>query len=287
MKKRLQIGITFLFLFMLLSACSNAPRNTGESAPSDPLGWSKTSDLSKGVFFALATDPTDPNVVYAASSTLSVYKTADGGVTWTAANRGLPGQPVRSLVVDPIDPLMIFAAAAGGELYKTNDGGDSWQVIGSGLTQNTAYAAAFNSYAPPSGMDVISGEEINSLSWNAVPNATAYRLYYFDCSSCTSFPPAFNSATWQKIDQADPTKLQYVHTGLNNATPYYYVLTAFVGGEETATSAMVSSRPAERDTSTNPRPDGIKVTAGDRQNTIRWNTVSGAATRHWLHAFSV
>ncbi|WDT74488.1 MAG: hypothetical protein MPW16_14640 [Candidatus Manganitrophus sp.] len=114
MKKGWQSGIFFLFLFALLAGCSNDPRNTGPRESPEPTGWSDTSDLSKGIFYALAADPTNPNVIYAASSTVSVYKTTDGGATWSAANRGLPGQPVRSLIVDPINPLKIYAALAGG-----------------------------------------------------------------------------------------------------------------------------------------------------------------------------
>lgn len=268
MKKGLRSGIFFLFLFALLAACANEPRNKGPQEPAEPTGWNKTSDLSKGVFYALATDPTNPNVIYAASSTVSVYKTTDGGATWTAANRGLPGQPVRSLFVDPLNPLKIYAAVAGGELFKTDDGGSSWQVIGSGLSQNTAYAVAFNPYAPPSGIDVVSGNTSNSLSWDAVPNATAYQLYVLTCPSCPR----------NLIDRPDPVSLSHLHTGLDNGTPYYYVVTAMVGGEETTTSAMVSSKPAEKESGQNPPPDAIKVTAGDHQNALRWGTVSGGPT---------
>lgn len=274
MKKGLRSGIFFLFLFTLLSGCSTDARNTGGNTSSDLSGWNKANDISKGVFYALATDPARPEVIYAASSTLSVYKTTDGGATWTAANRGLPGQPVRSLVVDPIDPLKIFAAVAGGELFKTNDGGDSWQVIGSGLAQQTVYAVASHPYAPPTGIDVFSGDKFNALDWNAVPNATAYRLYFLDCPGCTA-PPTFNGS-WTRIEISDPTQLQYNHAGLTNGTPYYYVVTAVVGGAETAPSAMVSSQPAVKDNSPNVPPDGVKVTTGDGQNTIRWNIVSGA-----------
>lgn len=276
MKKGWQSGIFFLFLFALLAGCSNDPRNTGPRESPEPTGWSDTSELSKGIFYALAADPTNSNVIYAASSTVSVYKTTDGGATWTAANRGLPGQPVRSLIVDPINPLKIYAVLAGGELFKTEDGGASWQIIGSGLVQNTAYAAVFNPYAPPSNMDVSAGNASNSLSWNAVPNATAYKLYFRACPGCTT-PPSFDTATWTLLDRPDPVALSYVHTGLTNGIPYYYAVIAVVNGEETTPSAMVSAVP-ENVTGQNPPPSATKVTAGDGQNTIRWGTVSGAGT---------
>jgi len=280
MKKELQSGIFFIFIFTLLAACSNDPRTPNTPPPTTSSGWSQSSGLSKGVFYALAADPTNQNIIYAATSTLSVFKTTDGGLSWVPASQGLPSQAVRSLLVDPLNPLKIFAAVAGGELYKTNDGGASWQVVGSGLSQTTAYAVALNPYAPPSGFQVVAGDTINTLSWNAVPNATAYRLYFLDCSLCTTLPPAFDSATWQKVDLTDPTQFSYIHKNLNNGTPYYYVLTALIGQEETTTSAMISSKPTPTvlNPTPPPAPEGLTVTAGDGQNTLRWNVVSGAAT---------
>lgn len=276
MKKGWQVGILFLFLSLFSAACANDPRNKGPQAPAEPTGWNKANDLSKGVFYALAADPTDSNVIYAASSTVSVYKTTDGGATWSAANRGLPGQPVRSLLVDPINPLRIYAAVAGAELFKTDDGGTSWQVIGSGLAQNTAYAVALNPFAPPINLEVVSGDTVHSLTWNIVPNASIYWIYYLDCSSCVSFPPSFDRATWKKIQVNHPPRFPFLHTDLVNGTPYYYVLTATVGGAETAVSSMVSSKPAVKEQNPNAPPHGIRVAAGSEQNSIRWNTVSGA-----------
>ncbi len=165
---------------------------------------------------------------------------------------------------------------AGGELFKTDDGGASWQVIGSGLAQNTSYAVAFHPYAPPSNMDVVSGDTINSLSWSAVPNATEYKLYFRDCPGCTT-PPLFDKSTWILISRTDRVLLSHIHTGLTNGIPYYYAVTAMVGGAETTNSAIVSAVPAEKVTQ-DPPPEGIKVTAGDGQNTLRWGTVSGGAT---------
>ncbi|MFY9269108.1 MAG: hypothetical protein WAO55_05085 [Candidatus Manganitrophaceae bacterium] len=142
-----RIGIIPILFLLILFGCD---RNTGGSGgdTSLPTGWSKSSDLSKGVFYALAADPNDPNVVYAASSVLSVYKTIDGGTTWSAANRGLPAEPVRTLLVDPNAPLRIYAAVAGGELFKTEDGGAIWSQIGQGLAQYTPNTVVYDSIVP-------------------------------------------------------------------------------------------------------------------------------------------
>lgn len=275
MKKLFKNNILAIFLLALNAACSNDPRRPEGNTVVTPTGWVQNSNLSKGVFYALATDPTNANVVYAATSTLSVYKTTDGGTTWAPASRGLPALPVRKLLVDPINPLKIYAAVAGGDLYKTSDGAASWQPVGQGLTQQTVFSVAYHPFAPPGGVGVTSGDTLNTLEWNAVPNATAYRLYSLSCSSCTS-PPALGG--WPSINLTDPTKLQYSHTGLTNGTPYYYVLTALVGGEETVPSSMVAAVPAAKVNGPTPPPDGIKVTVGNNQNTVAWNATSAGVT---------
>jgi photosystem II stability/assembly factor-like uncharacterized protein len=73
---------------------------------------------------ALAFAPSDPRVAYA--GTLGgVFRSGDGGSSWTAASNGL--SYVESLAVDPHDPAVVYAAAGG--LFKTTSGGASWRLL--------------------------------------------------------------------------------------------------------------------------------------------------------------
>jgi photosystem II stability/assembly factor-like uncharacterized protein len=93
---------------------------------------------------AIAVAPSDPQIVYVASGEglqrpdLSVgdgiYKSTDGGKTWT--HLGLrDGQQIPALVVDPRDPNRLFAAVLGHPyganqergIYRSTDGGQTWQ----------------------------------------------------------------------------------------------------------------------------------------------------------------
>jgi hypothetical protein len=65
-----------------------------------------------------------------------VYKSINGGATWTDASTPVTDD-VLALAIDPITPTTLYAATrccidpAG--IYKSTDGGGSWQAVNSGL----------------------------------------------------------------------------------------------------------------------------------------------------------
>jgi photosystem II stability/assembly factor-like uncharacterized protein len=89
--------------------------------------WAVSSNGLPGhnVIHALAPDPMDPQIVYAALQGSGVFKSIDGGATWAPANGGMSDTFTRSLAVDPVHPQTIYAGAETG-IYKTTDGGQTW-----------------------------------------------------------------------------------------------------------------------------------------------------------------
>ena len=81
---------------------------------------------------ALAVDPRDPRVLYAAGWTLDpaagggIFRSADGGHTWKPA--GLEGHAVRALALAPSSPDTVVAGALDG-VYRSRDAGASWERI--------------------------------------------------------------------------------------------------------------------------------------------------------------
>jgi photosystem II stability/assembly factor-like uncharacterized protein len=107
---------------------------------------------------ALALDPTDRNVVWAGSGESwtrnsvsvgdGVYKSTDGGETWTRA--GLNGtERITKIVVDPADGNTVYVCAPGPlwsdssnrGLYKTSDGGRTWTKVLAGANLSTGCSA--------------------------------------------------------------------------------------------------------------------------------------------------
>ncbi len=67
-----------------------------------PLGQTQTTRVAvSGRISAIEIDPTDPNKVYAAAAQGGVYRSLDGGATWTPIFEGAESLSIGSLTLDP------------------------------------------------------------------------------------------------------------------------------------------------------------------------------------------
>jgi subtilase family serine protease/photosystem II stability/assembly factor-like uncharacterized protein len=89
---------------------------------------------------ALVVDPADPRVLYAGGVAGGVWKTTNGGSSWTAlTDTLLPNLAIASLAIDPAHPNVVYAgtgegvfngdAVRGAGIFKTSDGGASWTQL--------------------------------------------------------------------------------------------------------------------------------------------------------------
>ena len=100
---------------MLLAALAGAPLAAAVGA------WSSLGPDGGAVGAA----PSDAQVVYAGASHGGVFRSADGGITWAAAGRGLLDDRIVALAVDPRHSATVYAAAFTG-VFTSGDGGDGW-----------------------------------------------------------------------------------------------------------------------------------------------------------------
>ena len=95
-------------------------------------------------------DPTDKQRMYVAISAGGVYRTDDGGSTWTAQNRGIRamfmpnkypefGQCVHKIVMHPTRPERLFLQNHWG-LYRSDDHGENWTDIANGVPSDFGFA---------------------------------------------------------------------------------------------------------------------------------------------------
>ena len=98
----------------------------------DGDSWEK---IRKGRIYAVAIDPTNPDIIYAGLG-YSLLKSIDGGDTWTKLGDGNPLFDVIEfyvVVINPENPDIVYAGGleifTGWYLFKSIDAGDSWTLI--------------------------------------------------------------------------------------------------------------------------------------------------------------
>jgi photosystem II stability/assembly factor-like uncharacterized protein len=118
------------------------------------MGLPKSERISRIII-----DPTNSDIVYAAvmgalwgdSEDRGVYKTADGGKTWTRLLYVNPSTGCADMVMDPENPSLLYASmwdfrrqahtfrsgGAGSGLFKSTDGGATWNKAQNGLPKGT------------------------------------------------------------------------------------------------------------------------------------------------------
>jgi photosystem II stability/assembly factor-like uncharacterized protein len=132
---------------LALAACggNDATKTNGVDGGISGHWMLAAAGLPSEVVQVLAVDPTDPATVYAglvsdtARQTGSgVYKTGDGGATWTKASAGIsvPGSSelpgILSLAIDHLNPQTVYAGGFA-SLWRSSDGGASWSsFLGAG-----------------------------------------------------------------------------------------------------------------------------------------------------------
>jgi photosystem II stability/assembly factor-like uncharacterized protein len=79
-----------------------------------PIGNQLNDVLAVAPANALLIDPAQSNVLYLATSGSGVFKSSDGGITWTAFNDGLTQLDVRAVALLHGDSFTLFAGTPGG-----------------------------------------------------------------------------------------------------------------------------------------------------------------------------
>ena len=118
-------------------------QNTGIQAASGPAG--------DGIpVFTLSVDPLNPETIWIGTTSGQIYRSDDGGSTWTEKDQGIIRQPevlikFRGLTIDPLSSDIVYVMGeligtptepgqivTGGVVYKTIDGGENWDLIWGG-----------------------------------------------------------------------------------------------------------------------------------------------------------
>jgi len=214
----------------ILAAASGAPANSVYESIDSGKTWNMLSG-SPGSIGALAADPANANIWYAAAASYfgpgSIYKTVDNGLTWTtltntgatslavstagvfaAASNGLIqsrdggvtwtatslSAPVSQVAVDPANPQTVYAA--GNQVYMSSDGGAHWTLA---LPARQGVNALAVLPGPPSTLFVCAATSQNIFvsKWTGDGQQMLYSTYlggsYLDFASGIAVDPQGNA----------------------------------------------------------------------------------------------
>jgi photosystem II stability/assembly factor-like uncharacterized protein len=136
------------------SLSSSSPSRTSIENPSDSNKWiqlgpnlipngqtyspkGNTVNVS-GRITAIVAHPTDENVIYIGAAQGGIWKSTDGGKTWSAKSDNADSLAIGALAIDESNPNVLYAGTGEGHfgwdsqyglgVLKTIDGGESWEL---------------------------------------------------------------------------------------------------------------------------------------------------------------
>ena len=163
---------------------------------SDGSAWQPLQNVPElPVSLAVAAD--NPRVLYAGGASTGVYRSLDGGQTWTLAVGGvaiLPGAALRvtALAVDPNNQAHVVAASAlglgnrlvGDAIYDSRNSGDTWQKVAGAqgvvaqltIEQGVIYAGSSSGLARYGELTPRAGQVFGRPNWAALANPTGIQV---------------------------------------------------------------------------------------------------------------
>jgi len=188
--------------------------------------WQR-ADTSFGTpptILAIDVDPYDAQVVYISTDS-GIYKTANGGQTWTPIGTGLNTTSITDIAIDPGNQQVIYVGGGGAGVpgvYRSLDNtGLSWAPMMDGMGSRVVYSLAIDHNTPQniyagtsSGVwkyTLVSGPEDYSITINdgaIFTNQTAVTLTLTAPSGTTemiiSNDGGFGGATWEPFAVQKP-----------------------------------------------------------------------------------
>ncbi|HEV8267521.1 MAG TPA: hypothetical protein VGR00_04780, partial [Thermoanaerobaculia bacterium] len=104
-----------------------------------PIPNGQTTTISapvSGRVTAIAVHPTNPNIVYVGTAQAGVYRTTDGGATWTPLMDSALSLSIGSVTIDPTDPTNVLVGTGEGNLSL-----DSFFGVGLYIVKNADSAS--------------------------------------------------------------------------------------------------------------------------------------------------
>jgi photosystem II stability/assembly factor-like uncharacterized protein len=178
---------------------------------------------------ALAVLPGEPHGLLAAGDT-GVFRSRDGGASWSRMGAAGDLPTVWSLAVEPSDPQTVFAGTRPTAIYRSRDGGASWKRLDVGAATECSIGTAFvTRVLVDRDRTVWAGVEIDGVfrsedggdTWTKVVNGL-YDLDVHDMALAPSNPPRVYTSTNGELFWSDDRGETWTPIGVKTRWPLPY-----------------------------------------------------------------
>lgn len=96
-----------------------------------PLAWTNTSGYNPGVgrVTAIAVEPTSQQIIYIGSPGGGLWKSINGGSSWTPIGDDFSNMTIWSIEIDPVNVNTVYIGNSAGDVYRSTDAGGSFTLI--------------------------------------------------------------------------------------------------------------------------------------------------------------
>src|SRR5262245_8639712 len=129
----------FLVLLSLATVLAAQPAGLQDPPGLSALKYRLIGPAWGGRVSRAAGVPGNPNVYFAATSSGGVWRSLDGGLSWSSVFDDQPISSIGSIAIAPSDPNVVYVGsgeanirgnvAAGNGIYKSTDGGSTWSHV--------------------------------------------------------------------------------------------------------------------------------------------------------------
>jgi photosystem II stability/assembly factor-like uncharacterized protein len=202
-------------------------------APIAATGYAGGQPFS-GKINAVAADPTNPNVIYIGASLGGVWKTTDGGNTWTPLTDNQASLSVGALALAPSNTNIIYAGTGdttysgnayyGRGVLKSTDGGATWTLLANNLFDRRAISRIVVDPSNPAvvylatGAGVVNGLGGNVGVWKSTDGGTTWTDLTSSLANINSNEDLFSTLL---LDPGDSTH-QTLYTAVCSPAGQYF-----------------------------------------------------------------
>jgi photosystem II stability/assembly factor-like uncharacterized protein len=135
--------VAFVFFVLVALAAGRAFAVAGIS----PSGWTSLGPNQHygGRIQSIAVHPADANRMWAGAAGGGIWKSTNGGTSWTPYSDSMASLAITSIVIAPVNNNKLFAASGdersgvvGNGIYKSTDSGATWTALPSTIPANAA-----------------------------------------------------------------------------------------------------------------------------------------------------